>query len=502
MDLRTIGAIFAVVFFVAFLMFIGWYSTKYIKTSSDFLLAGREKGFGLHMMGLVTSGFAGTSLMLTPSFTLMFGLVGGLGFILAFTGVGVLLYGLFFSRTIRRSGAYTVAEWLEMRYGPTTRKVLALSALVGLIAITANNVLALSTVLTGYFGWSMYLSVSIGVITFLVFTYLSGLWGVTLTDFVQAVVALVGGPLLIIALLSTFGGVGNNVGFWQDFYGVNFLTEGLSGGRLPLMSLVWPSALTMFFALGINLVWGSQHYWQRVASCRNEKVSIKVHIWGAILLFGIHIILLSVGLFAGANFGEAFTVGGGAAPPAAAYGMTIVRFGYLTGVFLLVFAMTASLSTCSATLIAAVSLSVKDIYPKFINKNPNDRQLTRVSRLATIFVAVAAWILAFYPDGTVFLFAFATAWIAPAGYLLVLGILWRRCSPKAAAVGAICAITFQSIWAIMDLTGIQLFGAPIGSYIHISVLAIVCTVVPAVVFSFFTKPKYYGEAGWTLSERK
>lgn len=497
-----IGAIIALLIFLGIMFTIGLATRKFVKNASDFLLAGREMGLGLNLMGFIASGFAGTTVTLMPSFTMTYGLFGAIIYVGSFAGIGMVLYGVLFSKLIRRSGAYTISEWLEMRFGSNVRKVLSISALVGMIAVTANNCLSLANVLSGYFGWSLYLSIAIGVITFLFFTYLSGFWGVTLTDFVQAVIGCVGAPMLFIALIAQFGGFGANYDIWATTYNANFYWQGLAGSTLPGASIVYPSILTMFLALGVNLVWGGQHYWIRGASCRNEKTARNVYIVGAIVLLVIHVLIGMVGFYAAANFGEEFTLAGGEALPTMAYGLTIAKLPYFMGVFLLIFALAAALSTCSTTLIAAVSIGVKDIYPKFINKNPSESQMTRASRIATVIVALLSWALAYYPGGATFLFAFATAWMAPAGILMFIGMVWRRCTPAAAFAGAITALVVESVWAILDFLKVPLFGAPVASYVHISVVGLICTVVPAVIVTFFTRPKYYGEPGWTLKEVK
>jgi SSS family solute:Na+ symporter len=88
--------------------------------------------------------------------------------------------------------------------------------------------------------------------------------------------------------------------------------------------------------------------------------------------------------------------------------------------------------------------------------------------------------------------------MAPAGILLFLGMVWRRCTATAAFVGSVCALILESIWAVMDFFKIPLAGAPVSSYIHIGILGFITTLVPVVIISLFTKPKYYGMPGWTL----
>jgi len=230
--------------FLAFLIAIGVLSKRYIAGAQDFLLAGRELSLPINVFGVVATGFAGTTLALAPGFAIRFGFWGTFMFAFGYAILGICLYGLFFSKTIRRSGTYTLPEWLEIRYNRNVRILLSIAALIALIAVTANNVLALANVLTGFFGWSLYISIAVGVFTFLLFTYFSGMWAVSLTDFVQAMIGLVGCPIIIIACISQFGPVGDAITAWGGGK-FDFFQTGISGLTLPGASITYPSTVTL-----------------------------------------------------------------------------------------------------------------------------------------------------------------------------------------------------------------------------------------------------------------
>lgn len=493
-------AVIAVVIFLGILFGIGLWTKKFVANSSDYLLAGREMSYGINMMGVVASGFAGTTISLAPGWGVIYGFWGTFAFAFCYAICGVCVYGLLFARTIRRSGAYTLPEWLEMRYDYRVRRVLSITGFIGMIAVTANNVLALANVLSGYFAISLYVSIAIGVITFLGFTYFSGLWGVSLTDFVQALIGCVGAPLLIIACITTFGGVNANLQAWNGTF-AGYFTSGIAGSSMKMFGWAYPSGITVLLNFAVFLVWGGQHYWIRMASARSEKQAKYGYIVAGVILFFITMLIGMVGLYAGANFGSAFTLAGGKIPPTSAYGYVIASFPKAVGAFLLVFALAASLSTAASCLIAAVSIAAKDIYPHFIHKNPDENQLTRASRAATVIISLMAWGLAYYPGGTTFLFAFATAWMAPAGILFALGLWWKRCTPTGAFAGAICALICESTWAVLDMTKLPIAGHPIGFYVHMGIVGLATAIIPAVIISFCTKPKYYGRPDWTLSDQ-
>jgi len=480
--------------FLFALVGVGWYGKKLVKTSMDFLLAGRNLSQGINMMAVVAAGFAGTTISLAPALCLNFGLFGTFMFAFAYACIGIVLYGLFFAKVIRRSGAHTLPEWLEIRYGKNVRRILSILGLVGLIAVTANNVLALANVISGYFGISLYLSIAIGVVTFMLFTYFSGMWGVSLTDFVQAILGCVGAPLLVILLLVKFGEPGAAASGWPT---ASFWSIGISGMSLPKVGLTYPAVITMVLNLGIFLVWGGQHYWIRMASARNEKQAQRSFVIAGVILFFITMLIGVVGLYAGGFFSDQFTTLGGTVRPDAAYGFIISKFPPAAGSFLLLFALAASLSTAATTLMAAVTTGVRDVYKQYINKDSTDKQTVRASRVITIVTSLLAWGLAYYPGGTTFLFAFATAWWAPAGLLFALGMVSNRITQKAAMYGAVIGTICLSAWAILDLFKVPIFaGKPIGSYVHMSIVGLITVLLPAIVASRFSKPKYYGDKEW------
>jgi len=140
--------------------------------------------------------------------------------------------------------------------------------------------------------------------------------------------------------------------------------------------------------------------------------------------------------------------------------------------------------------------AVTDVYKQLINKSASDKQVIRASRIATVVISLLAWILAYYPGGTTFLFAFATAWWAPAGLLLAAGMLSPKITEKAAMAATVIGTICLSAWAVLDLFKVPINGQPIGNYFHMSIVGIVSVLVPAIVVSLFTKPKYYGTKEW------
>lgn len=494
MDLSTVIVMAA---FLLLLAGVGVYSKRFVVEADDFLLAGRELSTSILVFGVVASGFAGTTLTLAPGLGIRLGFWGTFGFAFFYSIVGVGLYALLFAKTVRRSGAYTLPEWLEMRYNVRIRTVVSLLATIALIALTANNILSLANVIAGYFGWDLRICVVIGLTTVLIFTWCSGMWGISMTDFIQAGIGIVGAPILLLTLMNEFGSISGALGSWGGGgAGYDYFLQGASGTEMSFGAITYPSIITIGLNFSIFLVWGGQHYWMKMASARSENGARRAYIIGGVILFFITMCIGMVGLYAGSAYPDRFTINGGDLTPESAYGFIIGEFPSAIGAFLLIFALAASMSTAATNLLGAVSVTTKDIYQRFINKSANPVQLTRASRIITLLVTAISWVLAFYPGGTAFLFAFATAWLAPAGISVVFGIYWRRATNAGAMAGALSGTIFMSIWSLLDLFQIPVFGNLISSYFHMSIVGIVTTIIPFVVVSLVTKPKYYGAASW------
>jgi len=477
--------------FSALLVAAGFITRKWIRDSSDFILAGREISLLLNIFGVAAIGFAGTSIALGPAFTLQYGFLTSfvsMGVIFAVGGLG--LYGLFFTTFIRRCGAQTLPEWLEMRFDSRVRLIITIGTILGLAGIMANNVVSMAGVVTGFTGWPQFATVSAIFFLFMLFSYLGGFWAITLTDFLQVSLGLVAVPLLVFSFFSSYGDISWLETNWTGEAG--FMLSGLTGESMPWFSLQYPSLLTFIFIFAIFLVWGNNYYWLRAASCRSERTARLSYFWASIILCLIfYLPLCAVGLFAGAANPELFAPLGQVAPTAA-YGVFLQELPVFLAAFLLLTPLAAGVSTSTTAHIGASSVAVRDIYQKHIRPEATSRELLLPSRIILIILGLLVWLLNFYPGGPVYLFAFATAWLGPPSLLVFLGILWRRFTATAAFWSALLSMATMFLLTLLELLDIFL----ISDYMHVGVAGYLTAIIPAVVISCLTPSHYYGKSSW------
>ncbi len=488
------NGVFAI-YFAAFLIILfigGWFTRKWVDNSNDFLIGGREVNLVVNIFGVAAIGFAGTIITLGPGLAITSGFWGSFAFTIAYLFGGLALYGIVFAPYIRRSGAHTLPEWLEMRFDAKTRVLITITTILGLLGIMANNIVSMALVVNGFTGWDLIWILSFIFFIFLLFTYIGGFWAITVTDFIQMCIGLIALPVMMISLISKFGGfdfVANN---WPAT--TSYWTHGIEGGQLPILSLQYPSLLTFTILFACFLVWGNNYYWLRVSSTRTERTAKLSFVYAAILLAVLPFLILTLtGLYAGTAFTDTFEPRGDVSPMAA-FGVVLKALPISVAAFALVGSLAASISTSTTALIGASSTAVRDLYQRYIKPEATAKQLTFPSKIITLGLGILVWLLCFYPGGPLYLFAFSTAWLGPPSVLVFLGIWWRRTTKEGALAGAIAGIGITGLLTLLDLTGVF----SIDQYTHVGVVGLVVTLLATIIGSLLTTPNYYGKKEWQL----
>lgn len=486
MSVSVIFMIMAVIF--CLILILAGFSTKnWSKDAEDFSMAGREIGTIVGISAVIAISFAGSNLTLVPSFTITYGFKGAMLWCIPMSA-GFIIYALFPGRFLRRCGANTLPEWLQMRYGKKTRTIVSVGSIVGLCGIMANNIASFSTLLTAFTGIPGWVSIVMCFLVMIIFTSMGGQWAVKITDFIQVIIGAVAIPLACFL-------IGQKAGwnFLTDWPGsAGWFAAGQNGVQLPILSLQYPSFLTFAVLNGFFLIWGSNYFFLTAACMRNEKVIRRSFITTALIQLPIvYLPLILIGLLAVCNTAEGFAPAGGL-DPTAAFGVMLLNLGAAVAAFTMVSAMCASISTASTSLVAAQATATHDIYLAKINPEATPAQGKKASRFIVVIIGIVCLLLTFYPGGPTYLFAFSNAWMGPPAVLLLLGMYWPRITDKGALVGVSTGMVVMAVFTVLDLSGIF----SIGRIMHVGVAGLLVTLGVTVAVSLMTKPSYYGTTAW------
>lgn len=450
--------------FFALIVYIGRLTSQWIASHSDFFVSGREVSLLINACAIGGIGLAASFVASLPQFAITLGFFPAYLFGLMWA-VSVILYGLFVGGFIRRSGTYTISEWLGMRLSTRTRIVCAACQVLGTVSVMAANIAGIAIILEPLTGFPYVVNVVAITAGFLIYTFLGGMWAVTIVDVTQILIGL---PIyyLVSARLLV------QTDFLAALPGASWRLHEI-GGRLPLWDLTFPSALT-FVLTWFLFVFGSQYYWIRLASARSERGAVAGAVGGGTL--GMVLLLGPLGLMG--LFALALVPGNW--PPNQAWGQLVGNaLPAPLAVWMLMAVLGGSMSTASTALMGASSTVLRDFYQRFFHPEATSQELVLPSRIAVLCAGVLTCLLAvLYPGGAAWLLAVAGAWFGTPAVLLVLSIYWKRITPTGSFWGIVTGLVATLAWQL---------GPWWKSVAHMVCVALLVTLVVTVTVSLATQ---------------
>ncbi len=344
-----------------------------------------------------------------------------------------VLMAVLLAKLWRRANVLTDLELTEIRYGGrsaawlrTTRAFLlavpfnGISIGYGMLAMRKVVVaLGLTANLPDLPGDDRLWVLMPIVLIVLVYTAVSGLWGVVATDFVQYILAMSGAVLVAWFALSEVGGIGALADTLRA------QGKGNSLDLIPTGSDALVPFSTFFGYIAIQW-WafrnsdGGGMFVQRLSSTRNEREAEKAAHAFNILNYVVRTWpWVMVGL-------AALVILPGLDDPELAYPMLMVRY-LPSGLLGLVFAsmLAAFMSTVSTQVNWGASYVVNDLYARF-RPGRSDAHLLRAARWASVGLTVLAATLSFFMDDVGAVFRFLILIGNGPGLVLLLRWFWWR----------------------------------------------------------------------------
>ncbi len=222
----------------------GFNFKKHIKTTRDYLMAGRKLKWW--QIGIAQSA---DSIDATD-----FVAISGAGYRMGFTQLGFVWWGMgigsvFLSRYIApllyRTGVVTNAEFLELRYTPGLRVVSAVIQILYRFIAMALVVYALAKVLSIVIGFDLWTGVWISMALTLLYVFASGQLGVVMAAIPQVALMQVVAAVIFISALSDIGGVAGFIGHSDDFGDLLHLAGQTKDG-IPNGVYLWGLILVLF----------------------------------------------------------------------------------------------------------------------------------------------------------------------------------------------------------------------------------------------------------------
>jgi SSS family solute:Na+ symporter len=423
--LETLDWFVLALYFAVILGIAWWVIRKKQESSTEYFLAGRHVGWFVIGASVFASNIGSEHIV-------------GLAGTAAKSGVAmahyelhawcILLLGWVFVPFYMRTKVFTMPEFLERRYSPTSRWFLSIISLVAYVLTKVSvTVYAGAVVFQTLMGIDFWTGALITVILTGLYTVAGGLRAVVYTEALQAFILILGSVTVLFMGLKAIGG-------WENLVAVagadHFnLFPPLSDPDFPWLGLLLGAPI-----VGIWYWCTDQCIVQRVLAARNEQQARRGTIFAAFLKLLPFWIFFIPGItaYALAKTGQLDLGAADQAFP------TLVKALLPTGLRGLVVGglLAALMSSLAAVFNSCSTLFTMDIYKK-IRPDAPEKKLVRVGRIATGVVVVTGilWIpLMKFISGELYHYLQSVqSYLAPPiTAVFLLGVFWKRINARGA----------------------------------------------------------------------
>ena len=449
-----------IAFYFALVLAIGWYLKGQSGTGEDFFMAGREMTAWIAGLSFLSANLGSLELMGWAAAAYQYGILAThwywIGAIPAMLFLALVMMPFYYI-----SKTHSVPGYLKLRFGENARTLSSVSFAFMTVLMSGINMYSMALVMKVVLGWDINFSIWVSSVTVAIYVALGGLRSAIFNEVLQFILIWAGALVIPVMGLIEAGG-------WSNLkaqiavrasseYTHLWSTLGTFNGN-P-MGIHWTGIV---LGLGFVISFG---YWttdflvvQRVLSAKDLRAAKMAPIIGAAFKMFVPFIVVLPGLLALAVLptkllGEGAAVASGGHSYNEVLPLMLARY---CGPGLLGLGITALIagfmSGMAGNVSAFTTVWTYDIYRALINKNASDEHYVTMGRWCTIVgvlisVGTAYLVMSFLSimDYVQALFSF---FIAPLFGTVVLGMLWKRATPKGGFWGLLAG-TASSIgmWA-------------------------------------------------------
>ncbi len=430
--------------YLAVTIAIGLVAARRVKTSADYMVAGRSLPLYMNIATVFATWF-GAETVLSVSATFAKDGLNGIPGDPFGASVCLVLAALLFAKLFYRMNLMTIGDFYKKRYGKSVEVITSMAIVASYLGWTSAQMTALGLVIYALSGGAVSLNQAIllGAGVVLVYTIFGGMWSVAFTDLFQTVVILVGLSLVAMLVGDLAGGP------------AKVISQAAADGKfnwMPADAKGWWAMAGAFFAFAFGSI-PQQDVFQRMTSAKDEKTAVRGTIIGGLLYFCFAFVPIFIayaavvadpsllGLFKSEDAREIQRVLPDLVLNKMPLWAQVMFFGAL---------LSAILSTASGALLAPTSLFTENVLRPFAPKM-GDKQFLMTLRIILVTFTACALLFALNSKSTMYEMVQNAYNVTLAGAFvpLVAGAYWKRATTQGALFSAIGGVgtwlTMQSM---------------------------------------------------------
>ncbi len=459
-DLAIVVAYFTLV------LAIGFYLKKYASTGEDFFMAGREITAWIAGLSFISANLGSLEMMGYAAATYQYGMIVAHAYFIAAIPA-ILFLSIVMLPFYYICKTHSVPGYLKLRFGEATRGLSGISFAVMTILMSGINMYSMAVIMKVILGWDIHFSIWVSSITVALYVMAGGLLSAIFNEVLQFFLIWLGCLLIpVMGLIETGGWSGLVARIQHNFPGQDYIHLWRNVGAFTdnPMGLHWTGIV---FGWGIAISFG---YWttdflvvQRVMAAKNLRSAQMGTIIGALLKMMVPLIVILPGLLGLAVLpfklvDEGTAVATGAHSYNEVLPLMLARY---CGPGLLGLGVTALIagfmSGMAGNVSAFATVWTYDIYRPFLRKNASDAHYVSMGRwcsLLGVFVSIGtAYLVMNFSSIIVYAQVIFIFFIVPLFGTVILGMLWKRCTPAGGFWGLLAGILTSFVlwlWVHLD----------------------------------------------------
>jgi len=346
----------------------------------------------------------------------------------------LVLFGLFFARKLYSMNLLTLGDFFKVRFGKRTELVASVFIVPSYVGYIAAQLLAMGLILNVVTGMEVWQGVVISALVVTFYTYVGGMWAISITDFIQSVI-IIGGLLVLAINLSVKAG-GVSVVLSETHPEIFRFLPDSNFKDIVIYIGAWS-------VLGLGSI-PSQDVFQRVMSSGSVNTAVRSCYIAAFMYLTIALLPLFISLCVKHLYPEFATGDAQLALPSmvlshATMPVQILFFGSL---------LSAIMSTTSSAILAPAAIFSENLVKPFARGRLSDKQLLMVTRVSVLGFGILATIMATVRSNIYELVGESSilslvSLFAP----LVFGLYWKRST----ATGALLSMVLGTFtWFVFE----------------------------------------------------
>jgi len=454
--------LFSIIAYLIVTVLIGYWAARRVKTAGDFMLAGRSLPLLLSSSALFATWFGSETVFGASSEFLKGGLYAVIEDPFG-AALCLILFGAFFARKLYNMNLLTLGDYFEVRYGARTELIASAFMAPPYMGYIAAQLVAMALILNVVSGLDIWIGVvgSAAVVTF--YTFIGGMWAISITDFIQSIIIITGLVVLAVVLADKAGGV---QAVFSEVHPETF--RFFPKGEWKDMT-AWLAAWSV---LGLGSI-PSQDVFQRAMSSGSANTAVRSCYYAAALYLTVAMLPLFISLCTKHLYPDQISGDTQLTLPMmvlqhTGVGVQILFFGSL---------LSAIMSTTSSAMLAPASIFSENLVRPMLKRKLDDKQMLLLTRGSVLLFSVLATIMAcmrtniYELVGESSVLSMVTL-LAP----LAFGVYWKR----ATAAGAILSMFVGFVaWIVCEFV--------IELEVHSLVPATLLSIVALVMGSLLSK---------------